>query len=118
MIFGCPSLMLLRRSEAGRRHVIGECYLPGLTNGEAILGPIPGKYKSILAYDDDLRTYVRGFINVDNEEMQNGDPRLMRLSETGIDVLERDKNRSEANRRLSPEVLKAIGLQIELIELE
>jgi hypothetical protein len=118
VIFGCPSPILLRWSKNLRYQVIGECYVPGLTNGEAILGPLPNQYRPVLVYDEDLKNHYAAYLNTDTRETQNDDPRLKSLLGKGIDVYKEKTNHNKAAQRLSPEAMRASGLQIETFELE
>jgi hypothetical protein len=48
VIPGCPSPMALRPTTDGKYKVVGECFILGFMNGEALLGPFPEGYKSLL----------------------------------------------------------------------
>ena len=47
ILLGCQSAMILRPASSSRYQVVGESYVHGLMNGEAFLGPFPGKYRPI-----------------------------------------------------------------------
>jgi hypothetical protein len=118
VIFGCPSSMLLRPRGNVRFQVVGECYVAGLTKGEAILGQVPDEYKPVLAFDDVSKDHYASFVKIDTGEEQKEDPRLRSLLKKGIEIFEQDKNPTQAARRLNLEALKASGVQIATLELE
>jgi len=41
VLLGCHSPMALRPLDNGRFLVLGECFVPGISHGEALLGPLP-----------------------------------------------------------------------------
>ena len=75
VILGCDSPLLLRPLPNGNYRVIGECYIHGLMNGEALLGPLPNGWKPVRILEEELG-YVDGFHNMDTGEHSFVDPRL------------------------------------------
>ena len=75
VLLGCNSNMLLR--PAGNRwQVVGECYVPGLTSGEALAGPLPKGYRKIKVFDESHRGWTPKFQNISNNEIISEDPRF------------------------------------------
>jgi hypothetical protein len=101
-----------------RYQVVGECCVPGLTNGEAILGPISDEYRHILVYDEALKNHRTAFLNANTGEVQNEDPRLKSLLENGIDVFKKGSNHSEPAQELNLEALRMMDVQVTVFELE
>ena len=64
VILGCNSPLLLRPLSNGNYTVVGECYIHGFMNGEALLGPLPEGWKAVRILEDGLG-YRNGFHNVD-----------------------------------------------------
>ncbi|GAP86905.1 putative ankyrin and het domain protein [Rosellinia necatrix] len=86
-IFGCLQHLLLRPVGEGQYIVIGECFVSGYCNGEAVLGPLPPEIQQIFTVIgrrpwwvyDDTSTGVRHYI----------DPRLRSL---GVDLTEYEQS--------------------------
>ena len=75
VLLGCNSSMLLR--PAGNRwQVVSECYVPGLTSGEALAGPLPKGYRKIKVFDESQRGWTPKFQNISNNEIISEDPRF------------------------------------------
>ncbi|KAL8787130.1 MAG: hypothetical protein Q9195_007912 [Heterodermia aff. obscurata] len=75
VILGCKSPLLFRPLANGNHTVVGECYIQGLMNGEALLGPLSNGWESVLIGEEDLG-YYDGFHNADTGERSFVDPRL------------------------------------------
>ncbi|KAL8898549.1 MAG: hypothetical protein Q9207_006646 [Kuettlingeria erythrocarpa] len=75
VVLGCQIPLLLRRMESGNMAVIGECYIHGLMNGEALLGTLPLKCRpsEILVAKFG---YQRGFVDQETGDCVFEDPRL------------------------------------------
>jgi hypothetical protein len=59
VIPSCPSPMALRPTTDGKYKVVGECFILGFMNGEALLGPFPEGYESISKlFGDDGDWYI------------------------------------------------------------
>jgi hypothetical protein len=77
VFLGCPSSMLLR--PAGRRwQVVGECYIPGLTAGEALVGPLRKEYRSVKVLRDGKgrSAWYPSIQNISTQEVIKEDPRF------------------------------------------
>jgi hypothetical protein len=75
VLLGCNSSMLLRPA-GNRRKVVGECYVPGLTSGEALAGPLPKGYRKEMVFDESRRAWSLKFRNISNNETISEDPRF------------------------------------------
>lgn len=75
VVLGCQLPLLLRKMGSGNMAVIGECYIHGLMDGEALLGTLPPKWRSSL-----IRTaesgYQSGFVDQETGDHSFEDPRL------------------------------------------
>jgi hypothetical protein len=74
VILGSSLPLVLRSLDSGRYKVIGACYICGLNDGEAVLGPMPQGYRFVQTWDGE--GYVEGFMNIDSSEVLKEDPRL------------------------------------------
>jgi hypothetical protein len=66
--------MILRPADSGHYKVVGICYVCGLNDGEAVLGPMPQGYRFIQMWDGE--GYVESFINEETGEALDEDQRL------------------------------------------
>lgn len=77
MLLGCNSPILLRSEGAGNHTVVGECYIQGLMDGEALLGPLPDHWQRVeITHDPEDGANYDGFINHETGETRIEDPRL------------------------------------------
>ena len=76
ILLGCQSPMLLRPEDTGTFSVVGECYIHGLMDGEAFLGPFPRNWKRVLRTDRDSQSLWDAFVDREAGLLQIEDPRL------------------------------------------
>ena len=76
ILLGCDVPILLRPALNHQYRVVGECYVYGLMDGEALLGPLPDHYKFVLAFDQKKSRYLKAFLNHQTGKVQYNDPRL------------------------------------------
>ena len=81
VFLGCPSPMVLREKEDGNYLVLGECYVHGLMNGEAFLGPLPDGWQQVFRYDEKTERKADVFCDRRCGTYQFEDPRLGDLPE-------------------------------------
>ena len=76
ILLGCSTPILLRPAPNNQFQVVGECYVHGLMNGEAFLGPLSDHYRPflVLARNTSLR-YFWGFQDNRTGKIQVNDPR-------------------------------------------
>ena len=77
VFLGCMSSMLLRPA-GSRWQVVGECYVPGLAAGEALIGPLPKGYRSVRVLHDGQgqRAWFPRIQNISTHEVTEEDPRF------------------------------------------
>ncbi|KAL8928745.1 MAG: hypothetical protein Q9208_001523 [Pyrenodesmia sp. 3 TL-2023] len=81
ILLGCESPMVLRPTNDGYYTVVGECYVHGLMEGEALLGPLPAHCKRIVRYDEGTNGHYDVFVDREQGEYNVEDPRLGPLPE-------------------------------------
>ncbi|KAL8712369.1 MAG: hypothetical protein Q9225_006954 [Loekoesia sp. 1 TL-2023] len=84
IILGCQTPMVLRPRKNRGHVVVGECYVQGLMEGEAFLGPLPGNGLRAYRFVDGSSTSYDAFIDRENETLQIEDPRLGALPQGWI----------------------------------
>lgn len=57
VLLGCQTPMLLRPTSDSRYQVLGSCYVHGLMDREAFLGPLPEDYQIVSVLDERVGTY-------------------------------------------------------------
>lgn len=130
VIFGCQSLLILRPNDANNYRVVGECYVDGFMDGEALLGALPSNWQRVYRHFPDLGQSYDGLMNTQTGYFQIEDPRLGPLP-TGWRIADhREKHAynkfsneqigvldTSYDPRLSPEALKARGVNLQEIRL-
>jgi hypothetical protein len=85
---GCPSPMVLRSTDDGRYQVVGGCFILGLMDGEALLGPFPEGYKCIMKLNTDNNSWYTAYRDCRTDQVQWTDPRFnffrSEMQENGI----------------------------------
>lgn len=119
VVLGCRHPIVMRRAEDLKYRVVGPCYIPQLSHGEAILGPVPNEWK--MMFDINGNPY---FLAPDRSHTLE-DPRLERELPPGWDQNEKDGYlrwaRCDGDKwrkfdpRQTPDKLKARGLKLEMI---
>ena len=74
ILLGCSRSIILRPTLGPQYQVVGECFVYGLNNGEALLGPLPDAYQAVNVYTNDVYRYA--FINKQAGTIQDHDPRI------------------------------------------
>ncbi|KAH6984253.1 heterokaryon incompatibility protein-domain-containing protein [Ilyonectria sp. MPI-CAGE-AT-0026] len=128
VFLGCESPIALRPQGGGSYKVMGECYIHGLGDGAALLGPLPKPW--IVQVFDDIHGLANNFcfFNKDTGEKTQEDPRLQPLSEEWVRIhIERTfddpvffdsfKHKVtgeviKSDPRLRPEALKTRGVDL------
>lgn len=128
--------MVLRRTSEGTYQVIGDCFVHGIMDGEAILGPLASSYH-IESRDDglDFEAFIPVYVENSTRREQREDPRLQNIplpqewesfqkERTRDDALYysmfRNKNTGEivnSDPRLFPEALRERGVLVQRITL-
>jgi hypothetical protein len=79
VLLGCFAPMVLRPLGNGDYTVIGQCYVQGLMNGEALLGDLP-KAWMVQQHHEDSQIVIK-YYNKDRKCLTSEDPRLPPLDE-------------------------------------
>ncbi|KAI0470438.1 heterokaryon incompatibility protein-domain-containing protein [Xylariaceae sp. FL0804] len=132
IVLGCSTPMVLRPVlvERDKYEIIGECYVHGLMEGEALLGPVRRPWKLVgERRSGSVHAYTPAFVNVETGEHSMVDPRMGPLPDewqpcewkrTREDprVFYKFKNKKtgeilNSDPRLSPGKLKESGVIVE-----
>lgn len=81
VLLGCESPMVLRPTDDGHYTVVGECYVHGLMESEALLGPLPAHWERIFRYDEGTERDYDVFVDRRRGIYQPEDPRFGPLPE-------------------------------------
>ena len=120
VLLGCPTLMALTPRSDGGRRVLGPCYVQGLSQGEALLGPIPADMKLVWERAN-IRLGRWRFQDIHTKDLTMLDPRVdwseLKVEE-GDDriryiVNDEDSGQSEYYRRPDAEYFRNHGVNIE-----
>lgn len=84
VLLGCIAPMVLRPVGNGEYIVVGECFILGLSRGEALLGPLPRNIRPVFEYQEE-GGYQHGFIDDSSGRTFYRDPRLDSL-QLDVDV--------------------------------
>lgn len=115
VVLGCNLPLVLRHVGENRRIIVGACYVCGLNDGEAILGPLPPETRHVQAFDGDV--YLDTFVNQETGEVLEGD---VRLESFGIADLARTNSAAVTDKErivVSLEDLATRGIQAQCIEI-
>ncbi|KAI1741583.1 heterokaryon incompatibility protein-domain-containing protein [Xylaria scruposa] len=95
VFLGCHMPMIVRPARSGGDgfKIIGPCQLPGIMDGEAILGDLPDPWK-VEFYRDDMGVSVHHFRNAETGRLTTEDPRLGPLPD-GWERVKRDRRVSD-----------------------
>ncbi len=96
VLLGCATPLLLRPVPNHQFRVVGECYVHGLMDGEAFLGPLP---------DQKRDSYKWGFLDHQSGKIQSNDPRFG------------SPPNDEGDPRLTPEMIEKRGVKLQTFDL-
>ena len=131
VILGCSLPLILRSTERGQYQIVGNCYVHGIMDGEALLGPLPAGFEGIFQIDSNTGDEHRAHIDRTGE-IHVVDPRLGPLPENWRlesheserfysrfvnDKTGEDFDRRAVDPRLTPQALKDRGVYLIDIEL-
>ena len=74
VLLGCPKPMLLRPN-GGRYQVVGECYVYGLMQSEALLGVLPSRYQNVFTVNEERGGSYWAFLDLETGIKQYDDPK-------------------------------------------
>ncbi|KAL8656073.1 MAG: hypothetical protein Q9226_002793, partial [Calogaya cf. arnoldii] len=128
VLLGCKSPLVIRQYPNGSYAIIGECYLHGMMEGQALLGPLSSKWKPVLIYAEGIDEHRFGFVNRETGEQKLEDLRLGQLP-SGWRLNDPDSKPDGRNwfindetgeqfpwssdPRMTPEALKARGVSLQ-----
>ena len=119
ILLGRNMPMLLRPIANSQYQVVGECYVHGLMNGEAFLGPISEYFQPITVFDEGRRRYYGGFLDHRTGKTQYNDPRVESLpkdnTEEAVPMWLLPDGSHE--RRLMPEMIEKRGVKLQTFDL-
>ncbi|KAI1261510.1 HET-domain-containing protein [Xylariaceae sp. FL1019] len=79
VLSGCTVPLVLRPQGDGNYIVVGECFAIGLTQGEALLGPLPDHIRVVAGYHEDYDCDISQYRDSRSGECTVEDPRLASL---------------------------------------
>ncbi|KAI0425713.1 heterokaryon incompatibility protein-domain-containing protein [Xylaria sp. FL1042] len=112
VLLGCHTPMVLRRVGDNVFRIVGECYVLGISEGEALLGPLPDGTRRVFA--SDVKSGVYSYFVNDRTGYQGlMDPRLPKLLSGLEDFPEKLSEDPNAKIELNPEQLHDIFPQLQ-----
>ena len=76
VLIGCNVPLVLRPTGSNDHKVVGECYVHGMMDGAAFLGPLPSNWRRVFRYVSESRRFFAVFVNKVTGEIRAEDPRL------------------------------------------
>ncbi|KAH9986835.1 heterokaryon incompatibility protein-domain-containing protein [Xylariaceae sp. FL0662B] len=117
VILGCDAPMLLRPCGDGKFLVVGECFVQGLCQGEAILGPLPHNIRMVrtrLGGDGGLALAIR---DMSTGRVSFEDPRLESLPVDLEDFRESLLESPHTLLEVDPTILRERGVDLKYFPL-
>ncbi|KAI1738100.1 HET-domain-containing protein [Xylaria scruposa] len=117
VLLGCDAPMLLRPLESGEFLVVGECFVEGLSMGEALLGPLPKHTRVAYVSEETSERLHPYYLDYKTGESSLQDPRLKELP---IDLAEfRADLQENPNSALSIEldIFRQRGVDVRYLDL-
>ncbi|KAF4819314.1 hypothetical protein CGCSCA5_v004702 [Colletotrichum siamense] len=121
VVLGCQFPILMRPAEDSKYIVVGHCYIPHLSHGEAVLGPLPDGWKMV------FNQYGGVVLCTPDGEKTHQDPRVKRDLPPGWEQYEgkngihwkrfADEKWKIFDPRQTPEELEARGVELEMISV-
>ncbi|KAI0096631.1 heterokaryon incompatibility protein-domain-containing protein [Nemania sp. FL0031] len=130
ILLGHENPIVLREQQDGTHKMVGICYLHGVSDGVALLGPLPTPWKVRRMLDSTQQFMICKFYNPDTEVLCDEDPRLDPLGENWEKLPARNRTAGDpqifqefrdkttgriikSDPRLSPEALRIRGLELQ-----
>jgi len=87
IILGCDMPLLIRPAVELKDtfHLVGICFVPGLLDGESLLGRLPDKWKLQMIFEDG--SYVPTYMDTSTGHSQSEDPRLQPLDPNWVKII-------------------------------
>lgn len=124
VILGCNTPIIIRPTLRGQFRIIGGCYVHGLMDCEAFLGPLPRHHRSITLYDDRGHIGAYAFVDTSNSRIQFEDPRSMptisgwhKQYNNGLFEYQNREGELFSKLAIQPEDLRRWGVRLETFDL-
>ena len=117
VLLGSRVPLLLRETSGLQSKVVGECYLHGIMNGEAFLGPLPNSFAAVSLWNMGRNAYDRVFVDKETGKTQYNDPRIEvneQMVKEGKTFIQPDGSRGVY---LTPNLLKRRGVNVQTFDL-
>ena len=117
VLFGSQMPLLLRKSSGLQSQVVGECYIHGLMDGEAFLGPLPDRFASVNLWNIGRSAYDYAFVDKETGKTQYKDPRIEvneQMVKKGNTFIQPD---GSVSVELKPNLLKQRGVNVQTFNL-
>ncbi|PMD17916.1 hypothetical protein NA56DRAFT_648340 [Hyaloscypha hepaticicola] len=131
VLLGGPSAFILRPVDGGQHQLIGNAYCHGLMGAEALLGPLPERFRAVAKLEEKSNICWWGHMDRETESFYCEDPRLGELpsgwkrrdhpsdqfwtwfvnEETGEEM------KWGSDLRLTPEALRQRGVDLKVFKL-
>lgn len=79
IILGCQTPLVLRSDGRGNRKIVGQCYVHGIMEGEALLGPLPNGWRKANEYSRQYGGNWPVIVHNETGQLMTEDPRLGNL---------------------------------------
>ena len=133
-MLGYENPVLLREQSDGTHKLVGTCYVHGIADGAALLGPLPTGWKVHRFLDSTGQFLICKYFSADTGELSDEDPRLEPLPDEWERLPVRDRTAEDPeifqefrhqgtgqvinwDPRLGPEALKKRGVKLETFSL-
>ena len=115
VLLGCPKPLVLRPTPDLQYQVIGECYVHGLGDAQAFLGPLPENWQSVHIYDEEWKIYVWAFMDKETGNTQYSDPRM----EKGDQIVKDSVRNADGSETLevTSGMLQRRGVKVHIFDL-
>ena len=113
VLLGSDAPFLLHPTGDKQYQLVGHCYTHGVMSGEALLGPLPGDFRSVFPFDSKRYCFTRAFQSPGKGIIRWNDPRLP----FEPDYEPNSGRVKEEQRALTSEALKKRGVHMEMFEL-
>lgn len=116
VLLGCHTPMVLRRVTDDVFRVVGECYVLGISEGEALLGPLPDGTTRRFASDRKWGVHSY-FVNTSTGKQQIMDPRLQKLPLSLRDFQKQLADNPHAKIELQPQQAQSVSPQMRQLDI-
>ncbi|KAK0710844.1 heterokaryon incompatibility protein-domain-containing protein [Lasiosphaeris hirsuta] len=118
VLLGCSSPLALRPVGNGGFLVVGECFVPGISQGEAFLGPLPPNVQLVGTDPPEYENlYPTGFFDTSTGLLSFEDPRLSQLPIDLGEFRQRLRNNPVATIEVDHDILRQRGVNLVRFDL-